>query len=156
MTAPSPSHPAVEVAVAVFGDVMLDRYLVGPVERISPEAPVPVLHVASSFERPGGAANVAANIRSLGAVPRLVGIVGTDEAGQQLSAVLTDCDVATEWLQCSAAIRTTTKTKLLSGHQQIARIDVEESPRAERWEWMPLARWAQRAWRVLCLQHQGQ
>jgi len=131
MSAPSPSHPAVEVAVAVFGDVMLDRYLVGPVERISPEAPVPVLHVASSFERPGGAANVAANIRSLGAVPRLVGIVGTDEAGQQLSAVLTDCDVATEWLQCSAAIRTTTKTRLLSGHQQIARFDVEESPGAE-------------------------
>jgi len=85
-------------------------------------ATMPVLHVASSFERPGGAANVAANIRSLGAVPRLVGIVGTDEAGQQLSAVLTDCDVATEWLQCSAATRTTTKTRLLSGHQQIARL----------------------------------
>ncbi len=118
-------------SIAVFGDVMLDRYLVGPVERISPEAPVPVLHVTSSFERPGGAANVAANIRSLGGSPRLVGIVGADAAAEQLAAVLRDCDVDAGWLQRAASASTTTKTRLLCGHQQIARFDVEKKPGAE-------------------------
>jgi D-beta-D-heptose 7-phosphate kinase/D-beta-D-heptose 1-phosphate adenosyltransferase len=131
MTAQSPSRSATAAPIAVFGDVMLDRYLVGPVERISPEAPVPVLHVASWFERPGGAANVAANIRSLGGVPRLVGIVGADASGAQLAAVLAECDVATEWLRSAACASTTTKTRLLCGHQQIARFDVEEPPAAE-------------------------
>ncbi|NQW48388.1 MAG: D-glycero-beta-D-manno-heptose-7-phosphate kinase [Planctomycetes bacterium] len=123
--------PTAAASIAVFGDVMLDRYLVGSVERISPEAPVPVLHVASSFERPGGAANVAANIRSLGAVPRLVGVVGADVSAAQLAAVLAECDVATEWLRSTASASTTTKTRLLCGHQQIARFDVEDPPAAE-------------------------
>lgn len=117
--------------ISVFGDVMLDRYLVGPVERVSPEAPVPVLQVASSFDRPGGAANVAANIRSLGAAPRLVGIMGADPAGDRLAEVLRECDVDAEWLQRSASASTTTKTRLLCGHQQIARFDVEEPPGLE-------------------------
>ncbi len=114
--------------VMVVGDVMLDRYFDGAVDRISPEAPVPVLRVQRRFNRPGGAANVAANLRSLGAEPRLVGLVGEDESAASLTAALNEAGVDSAWLARSASYPTTTKTRLLSGQFQIARFDDEASP----------------------------
>jgi D-beta-D-heptose 7-phosphate kinase/D-beta-D-heptose 1-phosphate adenosyltransferase len=116
--------------VMVVGDVMLDRYFDGAVDRISPEAPVPVLRVKRRFHRPGGAANVAANLRSLGAEPRLVGLVGTDESAATLAVTLTEAGVEPSWLARSSSFETTTKTRLLSGQYQIARYDDEVTPSA--------------------------
>ncbi|MFN6885792.1 PfkB family carbohydrate kinase, partial [Proteus mirabilis] len=79
--------------VLVVGDVMLDRYWYGPTSRISPEAPVPVVKVDTIEERPGGAANVAMNIASLGANSRLVGLTGIDEAAKALSNTLSQVNV---------------------------------------------------------------
>ena len=79
--------------VLVVGDVMLDRYWYGPTSRISPEAPVPVVKVENIEERPGGAANVAMNIASLGATSRLVGLTGIDDAARALSKALADVNV---------------------------------------------------------------
>jgi D-beta-D-heptose 7-phosphate kinase/D-beta-D-heptose 1-phosphate adenosyltransferase len=104
---------------------MLDRYLAGAVERISPEAPVPVLHVRRTFNRPGGAANVAVNIAAMSGKPSLVGAVGADEPGRQLQDELDREDVACNALVTTAAIPTTVKTRLLAGHNQIARFDEE-------------------------------
>ena len=114
----------------LVGDVMLDRYHVGAVERISPEAPVPVLHVKRSFNRPGGAGNVAVNIAAMGGVPDLIASVGADEAGRQLLAVLEADGVAGAGLVATPASPTTVKTRLLAGHNQIARFD-EETPLAD-------------------------
>ena len=111
----------------LVGDVMLDRYLVGAVERISPEAPVPVLHVQRSFNRPGGAGNVAVNIAAMGGVPDLIAAVGADDAGRQLATVLEEDGVTGNGLVASATAPTTVKTRLLAGHNQIARFD-EETP----------------------------
>jgi D-beta-D-heptose 7-phosphate kinase/D-beta-D-heptose 1-phosphate adenosyltransferase len=111
--------------VLVVGDVMLDRYLHGAAERISPEAPVPVLHVRRSFERPGGAANVAVNVAALGGHPLLVGTVGDDAAAARLRAAVAAEGATPEHLM-PAAGPTTTKTRLLAGHNQIARFDEEE------------------------------
>lgn len=106
---------------------MLDRYLHGSVERISPEAPVPVLHVRITYVRPGGAANVAVNVAALGGVPRLVGAVGADAAADHLRRTLAEEGVAAEGLLVTDTVPTTTKTRLLSGHHQVARFD-EERP----------------------------
>ena len=78
------------VRLLVVGDVMLDRYWYGPTSRISPEAPVPVVKVETIEERPGGAANVAMNIASLGAGSRLVGLTGIDDAARALNKALAD------------------------------------------------------------------
>lgn len=114
--------------VAVVGDVMLDRYFQGTAERISPEAPVPVLKVVRRFQRPGGAGNVAANLHSLGGEPRLVGLVGLDESAAALSVALEESGVSTDLLVRSGSIPTTTKTRLVSGQFQIARFDEECLP----------------------------
>ena len=82
--------------VAVAGDVMLDRYLFGGTSRISPEAPVPVVHVRETDDRPGGAANVAVNLASLGVRTTLLGIVGRDEEARTLGTILTGSNSATE------------------------------------------------------------
>ena len=113
--------------VLIVGDLMLDRYLDGPVERISPEAPVPVLHVRRTFERAGGAGNVAANVGAMGGTPVLIGAVGHDPAADLLRRVLGEADVNTATIVDTPTIPTTTKTRLLAGHSQIARFD-EESP----------------------------
>ena len=113
--------------VLLVGDVMLDRYLIGAVERISPEAPVPVLHVQRSFNRPGGAGNVAVNMSAMGGRPTLRAAVGADAAGRLLAAALEADGVAGTGLVPSASTPTTVKTRLLAGHNQIARFD-EESP----------------------------
>lgn len=111
--------------VLVVGDVMLDRYWHGPVSRISPEAPVPVVHVQQSEERPGGAGNVALNIRALGAQVTLLGVVGCDhyatELIERLQAAKINC-----LMQHLPDSPTITKLRVLSRHQQLIRLDFEE------------------------------
>jgi D-beta-D-heptose 7-phosphate kinase/D-beta-D-heptose 1-phosphate adenosyltransferase len=122
--------PPASPPILVVGDVMLDRYLEGTADRISPEAPVPVLLVRRSFERPGGAANVAANVAAMGGAPRLVGAIGQDAAGGRLGELLREAGVPPGDLVPTPSFTTTTKTRLLSGHNQMARFD-EEQPFAD-------------------------
>lgn len=118
--------PAFERArVLVVGDVMLDRYWSGQTSRISPEAPVPVVHVNDNEERPGGAANVALNIAGLGGQAVLLGYVGKDEAGQSLATVLEKRGVQTGFVALDG-VPTITKLRILSRHQQLIRLDFEE------------------------------
>jgi D-beta-D-heptose 7-phosphate kinase/D-beta-D-heptose 1-phosphate adenosyltransferase len=111
--------------VFVVGDVMLDRYIWGDVERISPEAPVPIVHAVHRNERPGGAANVAMNIAGLGAKAILFGFVGDDENGAILEARVREAAVTPE-LTRIASHPTTTKLRILSGKQQMLRLDTEQ------------------------------
>jgi rfaE bifunctional protein kinase chain/domain len=115
------------VRVAVVGDLMLDVYLVGNVSRISPEAPVPVVHVTEERYALGGAANVAANVAALGADCDLIGCVGTDRAGERIRAELTSIDGGTVRARLSerADRPTTTKTRVVARHQQVVRFDHE-------------------------------
>ncbi|MCV9878516.1 bifunctional D-glycero-beta-D-manno-heptose-7-phosphate kinase/D-glycero-beta-D-manno-heptose 1-phosphate adenylyltransferase HldE [Brenneria izbisi] len=111
--------------VLVVGDVMLDRYWYGPTSRISPEAPVPVVKVDTIEERPGGAANVAMNIASLGAGSRLVGLTGIDDAARALSAKLGEVNVKCDFVSVPTH-PTITKLRVLSRNQQLIRLDFEE------------------------------
>ncbi|MBP2168330.1 D-beta-D-heptose 7-phosphate kinase/D-beta-D-heptose 1-phosphate adenosyltransferase [Erwinia toletana] len=111
--------------VLVVGDVMLDRYWYGPTSRISPEAPVPVVKVDNVEERPGGAANVAMNIASLGAGSRLVGLTGVDDAARALSATLNNVNVQCDFVAVPTH-PTITKLRILSRNQQLIRLDFEE------------------------------
>lgn len=113
--------------ILVVGDVMLDRYWFGDVNRISPEAPVPVVHVAKSEERLGGAANVARNISALGAHAGLLGVVGQDEAGDAIARLLHDCAIR-NFLQRDAATSTIIKLRVIGRQQQLLRIDFEKAP----------------------------
>ena len=90
--------------VVVVGDVMLDRYWFGDVERISPEAPVPVVKIARADERPGGAANVARNVRALGAQATLLSVIGDDEAGRILARLITESGIAAVKANAPAAV----------------------------------------------------
>ena len=112
--------------VLVVGDVMLDRYWHGNTSRISPEAPVPVIKVSQSEERPGGAANVALNIAALGAAACLIGTIGDDDAGIVLQNRLKAASIHTDF-QISRNKPTITKLRVISRHQQILRMDFEES-----------------------------
>lgn len=111
--------------VLVVGDVMLDRYWHGPTSRISPEAPVPVVKVDNVEERPGGAANVAMNIASLGAASRLVGLTGADEAARVLDNTLKGVNVQCDFVTVPTH-PTITKLRVLSRNQQLIRLDFEE------------------------------
>ncbi|OTA19888.1 ADP-heptose synthase [Xenorhabdus beddingii] len=111
--------------VLVVGDVMLDRYWYGPTSRISPEAPVPVVKVETIEERPGGAANVAMNIASLGANSRLVGLTGIDDAARALSEKLSSVKVRCDFVAVPTH-PTITKLRVLSRNQQLLRLDFEE------------------------------
>ncbi len=113
--------------VLVVGDVMLDRYWFGEVSRISPEAPVPVVKVGRSEERPGGAANVARNIAALGAQPALLSVVGSDEAGNTLTRLL-ESEKITSQLHRDAGLATTIKLRVIGRQQQLLRIDFEKEP----------------------------
>ncbi len=113
------------VHVVVVGDLMLDRYLLGDVERISPEAPVPVISVAEERDTPGGAANVAANVAALGGRASLVGVRGDDAAGEVLLATLEALGVATSGVLTVAGRPTTAKTRIIARGQQVARLDHE-------------------------------
>jgi D-beta-D-heptose 7-phosphate kinase/D-beta-D-heptose 1-phosphate adenosyltransferase len=117
-------------AVLLIGDVMLDRYLAGSVDRISPEAPVPVLRIRSEFVRPGGVGNVAANIVAMGGNCRLLGAVGADEAARQLRDALGQEGVPPGDLVELPGLPTTTKTRLLAGPTQLARFDREDDANA--------------------------
>ena len=114
----------------IVGDVMLDRYWFGDVARISPEAPVPVVKVARSEERPGGAANVARNVAALGAQVALLSVVGDDEAGRQLQGLLSAGDIDVR-LHVDPAISTTVKLRVIGRQQQLLRIDFETWPSHE-------------------------
>lgn len=119
--------------VLVVGDVMLDRYWFGDVQRISPEAPVPVVRVRSNQERLGGAANVALNVRSLGAQAPLLGIVGDDDAGRRVAALLENAGIES-FLVRDASVPTTVKLRVIGRQQQLLRIDFEATPEPDRLE----------------------
>lgn len=113
--------------VLVVGDVMLDRYWFGEVSRISPEAPVPVVHVSKTEERPGGAANVARNAAALGAHVSLLSVAGMDEAGDSLARLLQGENVNVV-LHRDAGLDTTIKLRVVGRQQQLLRIDFETTP----------------------------
>ena len=116
--------------VLIVGDVMLDRYWFGDVERISPEAPVPVVKITRTEERPGGAANVARNVAALGAQATLLSVVGTDEPGAALERLLDGERVRTS-LHRDASLPTTVKLRVIGRQQQLLRIDFETAPSHE-------------------------
>lgn len=111
----------------VVGDVMLDRYWFGDVDRISPEAPVPVVRVRQTEERLGGAANVARNIASLGARASLLSVVGNDEAGRTVAALLAGSGIVPH-LHTDAGMATTVKLRVIARQQQMVRVDFENQP----------------------------
>ena len=113
--------------VLVVGDAMLDRYWHGAVDRISPEAPVPVVKVAREEERIGAAANVAYNVVTLGAQATFLGVVGDDEPGRRLEALLRATGIETH-LKRDPGLRTTVKLRVIGRHQQLLRMDFESEP----------------------------
>ena len=115
------------VRVLVVGDTMLDRYWTGTVDRISPEAPVPVVKVEQVEERAGGAGNVAANIASLGARSQLLSFVGDDDAGRRVNSILELAGVDRH-LHIDPSSRTTEKLRIVSRNQQLLRADFEDRP----------------------------
>lgn len=119
-----------QARVLIVGDVMLDRYWFGDVERISPEAPVPVAKISRVEERAGGAANVARNIAAIGGQATLLSVVGDDEAGMALQQLLEKDKVATS-LHRDPSITTTVKLRVVARQQQLIRLDFEYSPSHE-------------------------
>ncbi len=116
--------------VLVVGDVMLDRYWYGAVERISPEAPVPVVRVTREEERAGGAANVAYNAVSLGAHASLLTVVGDDEASHHLEELVAKTGIET-YFGRDSALKTTVKLRVIGRQQQLIRLDFENTPQNE-------------------------
>jgi rfaE bifunctional protein kinase chain/domain len=113
--------------VLVVGDPMLDRYWHGAVERISPEAPVPVVKISREEERVGAAANVAYNIATLGAKAAFLGVVGDDEPGRRLEALLKETGIDTH-LKRDPGLKTTVKLRVIGRQQQLLRMDFENEP----------------------------
>lgn len=120
-----------QVRILVVGDLMLDRYVTGHVERVSPEAPVPVVRVESERSALGGAGNVAANVTALGAACQVVGHVGSDAEGDELVAALEACGVRAEGIVRGGGRPTTVKTRVGARHQQIVRFDRETEEDAD-------------------------
>lgn len=124
------SFPAEAISrsrVLVVGDVMLDRYWFGEVERISPEAPVPVVRVARREDRLGGAANVARNVAALGGHVTLVGVLGQDEAGDSVRRLAIEAGIQGD-LIADNELHTTLKMRVLGRQQQLLRVDFEQHP----------------------------
>ncbi len=115
-----------DARVLILGDIMLDEYMYGSVDRISPEAPVPVVNISSSKILLGGAANVAANICSLGGEALLLGTVGDDEAASKISQLLKSEKISDDLLVTDLTRRTTIKTRIIAHGQQIVRADRED------------------------------
>ncbi len=113
--------------ILVIGDLMLDHYIFGTVDRISPEAPVPVVNVKNEEFRLGGSANVANNINTLGANPMPVGVIGNDQMGEKVAQLFKDMHISTKGLLRIDNRPTTQKTRLMAHQQQVARIDFEET-----------------------------
>ncbi len=113
--------------VLVIGDLMLDRYWFGDAHRISPEAPVPVVRIERAEDRLGGAANVARNAQALGARTAIMGVVGQDEAGDRIEALLKQDQIQT-YVQRDATLPTTIKLRVIGRQQQLIRVDFESTP----------------------------
>lgn len=116
--------------VLVVGDVMLDRYWYGAVDRISPEAPVPVVRITREEERNGGAANVAYNVVTLGAQASLLTVVGDDEASHKLEALVANTGIQPHFGR-DADLKTTVKLRVIGRQQQLLRLDFENTPKNE-------------------------
>ena len=116
--------------VLVVGDVMLDRYWYGAVDRISPEAPVPVVRITREEERNGGAANVAFNVVTLGAQSSLLTVVGDDEASHKLEALVAGTGIRTHFGR-DPDLKTTVKLRVIGRQQQLLRLDFENTPKRE-------------------------
>jgi len=116
--------------VLIVGDVMLDRYWYGAVDRISPEAPVPVVRITREEERNGGAANVAYNVVTLGAQASLLTVVGDDEASHKLEALVAQTGIRTHFGR-DADLKTTVKLRVIGRQQQLLRLDFENTPKSE-------------------------
>jgi len=114
-----------KLKVFVIGDAMLDNYWFGSIDRISPEAPVPILSVSNKEARPGGAANVALNCKALGADVSLLTVVGDDKSGKELCQLLKESGIQTDFIIQSKERITTTKTRVISKNQHIIRLDEE-------------------------------
>jgi rfaE bifunctional protein kinase chain/domain len=111
--------------IAVAGDLMLDQFVWGKVGRISPEAPVPVVQVTSESSYPGGAANVARNLREFTGGVAVIGTVGTDETGRELLELLRERKIEIGLVQADPEFRTIVKTRIIARHQQVVRVDRE-------------------------------
>ena len=111
--------------VLVIGDVMIDAYLWGKVDRISPEAPVPIVAVKKRENRPGGAANVAINIHAMGAAPILCSVIGKDRSGEEFISLMKDLGLTTQGLVTSEERVTTIKTRIIGNNHQLLRVDDE-------------------------------
>lgn len=121
--------------VLVVGDLMLDRYVTGEVQRVSPEAPVPVLKVSEELQSPGGAANVALNLKALGSKVDLIGVTGKDPQGDTLREEIKLSGISPSGALRDPWVKTTVKTRLLASNQQVARIDYEaDTPISSRTE----------------------
>lgn len=127
------------IRVLVLGDAMLDRFLYGDVDRISPEAPVPVVRLRRSHAMPGGAGNVARNVSALGGQAVLVGLLGEDDAAAELRALLAGDPGIEDATVASAARRSIRKMRVIAGNQQVARLDEEEARPADAAEAAALA-----------------
>ena len=130
MTTPThpPSRAALSAArVLVAGDAMLDRYWYGTVDRLSPEAPVPVVRISREEERIGGSANVAYNVVTLGAQASLLGVVGEDAASHTLEALVAKTGIVARFGR-DAALKTTVKLRVIGRQQQLLRLDFENTP----------------------------
>ena len=114
----------------VVGDSMLDRYWFGDTNRISPEAPVPVVRIVKNEDRLGGAANVALNIAELGASATLMSVIGNDDAGKSLQSLLAAAHID-DLSAVDNSVRTTVKLRVLARRQQLVRIDFEDHPAGE-------------------------
>src|SRR5215217_4464831 len=112
-------------AILVIGDLMVDHYIFGSATRLSPEAPVPVVNVKNESNTPGGAANVAQNLVSLGASVMLAGIIGDDVYGSQLKDILNTEGIKTDGIITDANRPTTVKTRVMAGSHQLVRVDRE-------------------------------
>jgi rfaE bifunctional protein kinase chain/domain len=126
---PTPERLA-QARVLVVGDAMLDRYWFGAVDRISPEAPVPVVRVTREEERLGGAANVAINVKSIGAQASLITVVGDDEPGRKLKALIEAAGIGA-YLGVDPQLYTIVKLRVIGRSQQLIRVDFENQPRHE-------------------------
>lgn len=115
-----------DLNIMVIGDVMVDSYIWGKVDRISPEAPVPIVDIHKNEDRLGGAANVARNIHSLGATPILCSVIGDDYESKIVLDLLTDEDISVQGMVMSKERKTTVKQRVLSGSQQLLRVDKED------------------------------
>ena len=116
-----------EKKIMIVGDVMLDVYMKGKVERISPEAPVPIVSVTETFSRLGGAANVAQNLKSLGTSPILCSIIGNDDKANELLNLMSEQNMTTSGIVQSNERITTRKVRIISNNAQMLRVDTEDT-----------------------------